>query len=362
MPRPFGSLASYELFPRYSSFTLPVHSLAMNQSHPTFEFCRTYDGSEPASRWLKRLEFELRGSKTHGVISSEQYLSSVDLLLMGEAADWAESSPEISALLVTYTSESLDRFLSFFKERFPTKFVEIVATTFPEEVEGLRQNADESLTSYYQRTIQITHRFGARDRLPGGPPLSTLESSMLDLIYGAFLKGLLDSELRREAIRGTVGVGGRSLHAAFVAMEEAYKSRVIIKKIEYEEIQSREAVFYKDVVKRNVTATQLESMWTSYAAERVGNTGNTVPGKERLSQQFLLPPPDSKQPSQPAIESKSVTWSVGFDSSEPPRSILKKNQEQGFGVVSAGSITASAGYGGGAYGGYEGSGVDQGVG
>lgn len=202
----------------------------------------------------------------------------------------------------------MNRFLSFFKERFPTKFVETVATTFPEEVKDLRQNADESLTSYYQRTIQITHRFEARDRLLGGPPLSTLESSMLNLIYGAFLKGLQDSELRREAIRGTVKIEGRSLHAAFMTMEEAYKSRVIIKKIEYEEIQSREAVFYKDVVKRNVTVTQLEFMWTFYAAERAGNTENTVPGKERLSQQFLLPPPNSKQPSQPAaIESKSVT-------------------------------------------------------
>ena len=106
---------------------------------------------------------------------------------------------------------------------------------------------------------------------------------MLNLIYGAFLKSLLDSELRREAIRGTVGVGERSLYAAFVAMEEAYKSRVIIKKIEYKEIQSREAVFYKGVIKRNVTATQLKFIWISYAAERAGNTGNTVPGKERLS-------------------------------------------------------------------------------
>ena len=81
---------------------------------------------------------------------------------------------------------------------------------------------------------------------------------MLNLIYGVFLKGLLDSELRREAIRGIVGE--RSLHAAFVAMKEVYKSRVIIKKIEYEEIQLREAVFYKNIVKRNVTITQLKFM------------------------------------------------------------------------------------------------------
>ena len=332
-------------------------------SRPTFGFCRTYDGSEPASRWLKRLEFELRGSRggRDGIITPEQYLSSVDLLLEGDAADWAESSPEISTILAgPHTSESLARFFSLFKERFPTKSVETVSTTFPEEIEALRQNVGESLTSYYQRTIQISYRFGARDRLPGGPPLSTLESSMLDLIYSAFLKGLLDLELRREAIRGTVT--GISLHAAFVAMEQAHKSRLVLKKIEYEEVQEREAVFYKDVVKRNVTATQLESMWASYSA------GNGVP-EERVPQQALLPAPDSKQVSQqssrPAVGSKSVTWGTA-GLTEPPRSILRKDQQRDYGVVTAGStsVVPSVGWGG-AYEGYyqgSGSGVDQGVG
>lgn len=325
-----------------------------NQSRPTFDFCRTYDGSEPASRWLKRLEFELRGDSRSGIIAPEHYLSSVDLLLVGDAADWAESSPEISTLFAgSHTSESLDRFLSLFKERFPTKSIETIPTTFSEELEGLHQNAEESLTSYYQRTIQITYRFGARDRLPGGPPLSILESSILDLIYSAFLKGLQDLELRREAIRGTVT--GISLHSAFVSMEQAHKSRLVIRKIEYEEVQSREAIFYKDVVKRNMSTTQLESMWASYSA------GSRVP-EQRVPPQFLLPSPNPKQASQPAIESKSVTWGT---SGLGPRSILKKDHYEsvatgatGAGaVVGAGSVSAS----GPVYG-YEGYGVDQGVG
>ena len=59
---------------------------------------------------------------------------------------------------------------------------------------------------------------------------------MLNLIYNAFLKDLLDSELRRETIRETVKIEGRSLYAVFMTIREVYKSRVIIKKIEYEEI------------------------------------------------------------------------------------------------------------------------------
>ena len=73
-----------------------------------------------------------------------------------------------------------------------------------------------------------------------------------------------------------------------------------------------------------------------------------MPGKERLSQQFRLPPPDSKQPpkqpSQSLIESKSVTWATS-GLSEPPRSILKKDHEHDYGydVVCSESVIASTG-------------------
>ena len=121
---------------------------------------------------------------------------------MGEAADWTESTPEISTVLTGFhTKESLQRFLVLFKERFLSKAVEVVTISFPEAFESLLQNDDESLKSYYQRVIQITSRYGVRDRLPGSLPLSTLESSALDLVYGTFLRGLADRELRYEAIQ-----------------------------------------------------------------------------------------------------------------------------------------------------------------
>lgn len=93
-----------------------------------------------------------------------------------------------------------------FKERFPSKAVEAVIVSFPKALETLRQ-IDESLSSYYQRTIQITSRYGVRDRLPGGPPLSILESSTLNMIYDAFLRGLANRELRYEAVEGMLMKG-----------------------------------------------------------------------------------------------------------------------------------------------------------
>ena len=66
-------------------------------------------------------------------------MSSVDLLLVGKAADWAESSPEISIIFASYyTSELLTRFLLLFKKRFFIKSLEIVTTNFLEELDNLR--------------------------------------------------------------------------------------------------------------------------------------------------------------------------------------------------------------------------------
>ena len=224
-----------------------------------------------------------------------------------------------------------------FKERFPSKAVEVVVS-FPEALETLRQNDDESLKSYYQRVIQITSRYGVRDRLPGSLPLSILESSTLDLVYGVFLRGLKDRELRYEAIRMNAA-GERSLYTAFGVMEEAYKSRLFLKKLEYKESQTREITFYKNVVKRNVSASQLESMLATYKAKKDVS-------KQGSPQQLQLPPPEpsQSQQSRPSIQSKSISWSIN-----PPgarRAILKPGSGYGYGTVSAGSLVASAaGYG-----------------
>ena len=63
--------------------------------------------------------------------------------------------------------------------------------------------------------------------------------------------------------------GKASLHTAFSAMEEAHKSRLFLKELVYERSQTRGIVFYKDIVKKkNVSASQLESMLATYKAEK----------------------------------------------------------------------------------------------
>ena len=63
----------------------------------------------------------------------------MNLLLKGEAADWIEILSEISIILAeTSTSESLQRFLTLFKERFSIKFIIVITIIFSKELENLR--------------------------------------------------------------------------------------------------------------------------------------------------------------------------------------------------------------------------------
>ena len=151
--------------------------------------------------------------------------------------------------------------------------------------------------------------------------------------------------------------GKRFLYTAFSTIEEIYKSRLFLKKLKYEESQIREITFYKDIMKKNVSVAKLEAMLATYNAEK------KVPD-QKFPHQLQLPSPESSQnqPSRPAIEAKSVSWSV--DPPEVRRSILKPGSgyasgygyggyeaagdtgaAESRGVVNTGSVVASVGAG-----------------
>ena len=71
-------------------------------SSPTFVFYGKFNGkNELASRWLKSLDHELASVRTSSGLSIQSHLQYIDLLLQGEAVEWADSSPEAIRLLGT---------------------------------------------------------------------------------------------------------------------------------------------------------------------------------------------------------------------------------------------------------------------
>ena len=72
---------------------------------PIFLFYSRYTGKEGlASRWLKVFEHELSEFRDADGIPSTTYLHYLDLLLLGEAAEWIKSNPEAVRLMVTLNS------------------------------------------------------------------------------------------------------------------------------------------------------------------------------------------------------------------------------------------------------------------
>ena len=95
-----------------------------------------------AARWIKAYEHELQELRgPDGTVPPTTYLHYFDLLLLGEAAEWAESNPEAIRLFNTAvpTQATVDQLVSLFKQRFPAKIVEAIPVTFDMELADLRQ-------------------------------------------------------------------------------------------------------------------------------------------------------------------------------------------------------------------------------
>lgn len=173
---------------------------------PQFAFCGTFSGKDntSAAKWIKRLEFELTPYQDeNGVIPARKFLSSIDLLLSDEAAEWAEIDPDAIKLLTNPdpTAQMVSTFKDLFQQRFPSKFAALPTKSLNQQLSELHQRADETIDAYYKRTCALMLRVGARDRL-GEEKLSLLEVSTLDSILKAFIKGLADDNIRRDTIRG----------------------------------------------------------------------------------------------------------------------------------------------------------------
>ena len=89
---------------------------------------------------MKLLDYKLASIKASSGLLIQSHLQYIDLLLQGEAAEWAESSPEAIRLLGTPdpSQETLDQFITLFKQRFPVKVVEVAPITFEAELLDLK--------------------------------------------------------------------------------------------------------------------------------------------------------------------------------------------------------------------------------
>ena len=176
--------------------------------------CFTGDGSRNARRWIQRFERE-RGADEDGRPKQPfDWLEEFNILLDGDAADWADTDPFVKEILSddgmeVATASQVDTVKKSFLERF-RKPEEARRNPIP-EIQSMRQEPEESLHKYYQRALSLLKSAGSHDKTENMDPA---RSSVLDLAIDCYVNGIRDPTLRIKMIKYPAKTS-RSLLGAF---------------------------------------------------------------------------------------------------------------------------------------------------
>lgn len=326
----------YDTSPTYEELTTPVTSspatpvvtMPYKIDGPTYAFCGTFSGKESAARWLRKLDHELSGYKQDGSIPPDKYFDAFNMLLTDEAGDWADSYPEAVRLLNTEepTKVTVETFKALLCERFPSKAAELSPVPFDVELAELRQKVDESLANYYKRTLNLITRHGGRDR-PANTTLGNWEAATLDTVLRAFIRGISDLDVRREATKG-MSMSERSLKSVYTLAEEARRTNQDIQKMLEEELKADELTFYKTLAERNLSKHKIDALLNSFHTAKAATLSNrTTPFQWSLNSLRFEEQPMQQRSSLSENTAAAQEQHPGtMARPEPPRILNRGNQ------------------------------------
>ena len=83
----------------------------------------------------------------------------------------------------------------------------------------------------------------------------------------AFIKGLLDPELKNEAIRASI-TDDKSLRDTYSLVENARVTKIRLKKLEEEIEQEKKLGYYKEIVYKSMPKEEVEAQFESWYSQR----------------------------------------------------------------------------------------------
>ncbi|KAG6145104.1 hypothetical protein E4U12_000039 [Claviceps purpurea] len=183
-----------------------------------------YDGTEPAERWLKRLEVLFAGANNGETVDPSTFIKIVDISLVRSAAAFADSSAHLRQIMKRAgegkaVDEDLNVVIRLLQDKYPLTFLpeEHDNATNPE----LRQGESEVLEAYYSRCQSLVLRSGGRDKpLDPSDTLTQAEGYILRDFIFKFVNGLYDKNLMQEAI-GQSALAVDSLRQAMEVVTQA---------------------------------------------------------------------------------------------------------------------------------------------
>ena len=88
---------------------------------------------------------------------------------------------------------------------------------------------------------------GTKDRTPATTnPLSVLEEAVLKYTIKAFIKGLANPNIRREATKGLILINSL-LKGLYTLANKVYRIKIEIKKLLKEDFRTKELDFYREL-------------------------------------------------------------------------------------------------------------------
>ena len=284
----------------------------------------------------------MRRATADGQISPIDYLTTADFLLKGNAATWAEASPEMARLraLSDPTDEDVRRFKECLINKFPSQAVDTVAQSFDTEVHNLAQANGEPLHIYYNRAHALLRQFGGRDRPSTSntnQTLSTIEEALLGTIMSAFARGLADVGSRKKVIEA-ITMPAQNLHGLYQYADQYRRTQIEIAKYEEELDRLSQLEFYKEVAQKSYTSSSLESMRATYRAGQPMEFPQPPESRPHVyqqtyQQQALLPPPPPPPKAYPPNDARSYPprrpqGNQSRDSLAPPKGLPPREESR----------------------------------
>jgi hypothetical protein len=173
-------------------------------SLPDFKNSGYYKGDIPAFRWLTRLVYDFRKA-SQNIPRPELFLEAIEMLLEGEPARRLDSILRIRKIVnkrSEATQVDMNTIKEWLTEEFPISVQDITEADIQTEIENLSQGANKALAIYYQYMVSLLYRTHGRNkpREDSITALSGLETTILNCIINAFVKGIYNNELRYLAL------------------------------------------------------------------------------------------------------------------------------------------------------------------
>ena len=269
---------------------------------PDFTNSGRYSGDIPASRWLTRLSYDFKKAK-HNPLEAELFLEAIEMLLEGEPAKRLDSTPPIREIIdnrETATTQDVNHVRDWLLEEFPTAVTDVAKTDVHVEIGQWRQGRDEPLAAYYQRTLGLVKRAKTRDkpRVCTREPPETAENIMLKGIVYAFLRGLNNRDLRRQAVKDQANAQG-ALWRAYEMVSHIQQSIALDEQMEEEDRRIQRVEELEDfILSQHGKPAAIMLANAAANAPRPQVTSRETHGSDPTATRpnFLLPAPVSLDP------------------------------------------------------------------